>query len=319
MVHCTVIVLSLPAFTEIRPLLDAALRGRNVTILAYGATGSGKSHTLLGPSGATGVSGGPPKGGVIAAALEYLMRCAMGGGSAVAGGARLAVAVSVCEVYNGDVACLCSECHGGGGGGGRAPRSAGRAGAAVPGLGAGPQPLRAAGGGGTQQAQSLSGASRKPSGGPGGTSVHEIPCGSWTDGAAVVASAALRRTCAATACNEGSSRGHLVTRISLRRVTAAAQDGGAGGVLVDRPLATVTIADLAGNENVRESRVSAAELSEARHVNASLSALADGKRAKRHTRGSEWEAASSACPLCCMQSWAPSCGATLSSPSATTR
>jgi len=35
-------------FAEARPFLDCGLRGKGVTLLAYGATGSGKSHTVLG-------------------------------------------------------------------------------------------------------------------------------------------------------------------------------------------------------------------------------------------------------------------------------
>ena len=37
-------------YDEIQPFLQSALDGENVCIFAYGATGSGKTHTMQGPS-----------------------------------------------------------------------------------------------------------------------------------------------------------------------------------------------------------------------------------------------------------------------------
>lgn len=113
--------------------------------------------------------------------------------------------------------------------------------------------------------------------------VHDSPITSWEEGVALVAAASRQRASAATACNDNSSRSHLIVRIILRKMASQTRDsppgtyvsGGAMGVVLERPLSTVTICDLAGNENVRESRVSAQELAEARHVNSSLSALTD--------------------------------------------
>ena len=73
-------------FSQVRPLVDAAVSGYNATVFAYGQTGTGKTHTMLGvdmwqlASGSSGASslaavvGRVPKDslGIIPRCMEYL-------------------------------------------------------------------------------------------------------------------------------------------------------------------------------------------------------------------------------------------------------
>ncbi|KAL3858251.1 hypothetical protein ACJMK2_012848 [Sinanodonta woodiana] len=46
----------LKIYTEcVRPLLDCSLQGQNISIFAYGPTGAGKTHTMLGPASDPGI------------------------------------------------------------------------------------------------------------------------------------------------------------------------------------------------------------------------------------------------------------------------
>ena len=194
----------------------------------------------------------------------------MVGGSVAAVSGRLAVSVSVCEVYNGDVRCLCASCcsPSGGARAARGPSGSGKAASSSAQEHRGSATHAPRGGGDVAQR-------KPPAPEPRTGAVHEAQIAMWSDGVALVSAASRHRSSAATACNHSSSRSHLVVRVILRKVTSQDVAAGSSFVVMDRPHATVTIVDLAGNENVRESRVSAAELVEARHVNASLAALAD--------------------------------------------
>ncbi|KAJ1455378.1 P-loop containing nucleoside triphosphate hydrolase protein [Pelagophyceae sp. CCMP2097] len=75
-------------------LLDAAARGHKVTIFAYGATGSGKTHTILGPEQHNTLEGGATEAaGLIERATDYLFRRHRGAGA-------LRLVASFYEVYN---------------------------------------------------------------------------------------------------------------------------------------------------------------------------------------------------------------------------
>ena len=55
-----------------RPLVDAVLRGYNATVFAYGATGAGKTHTMVGPGGGEAGEDDPRQQGVMVRALNEL-------------------------------------------------------------------------------------------------------------------------------------------------------------------------------------------------------------------------------------------------------
>lgn len=90
----------------------------------------------------------------------------------------------------------------------------------------------------------------------------ELPVTSVAEGVEALRGCIARRAVGATAANDRSSRSHCIFRIALYR-----PDG--------RRHALLHLCDLAGSERVRESRVSGAALTEACHVNASLSALGE--------------------------------------------
>ena len=81
----------------VRPVVEATLSGFNGTVLAYGQTGAGKTHTMQGPDGDHEARGMAPR------ALEQLFR--------ETGGLGKQVAISACyiEIYNDTVYDLLSE------------------------------------------------------------------------------------------------------------------------------------------------------------------------------------------------------------------
>ena len=82
-------------FGELRPFLQSALRGKCVTILAYGHTGSGKTFTLDGPPGGSDkASSEECSRGVISRALAFFMRARDGRDNVQA------IHLAVFEVYN---------------------------------------------------------------------------------------------------------------------------------------------------------------------------------------------------------------------------
>ena len=79
-----------------RPLIDEVVKGLNATVLAYGATGSGKTHTMVGST-----AGGA---GVMVLAIESLFECMR-----KATDARFALELSYLEVYNETIRDLLDE------------------------------------------------------------------------------------------------------------------------------------------------------------------------------------------------------------------
>jgi hypothetical protein len=59
-------------FASIQPLLDDVLSGVNGCIFAYGQTGAGKTHTMLGPDGGQDVLSNPSEWGILPRAAKYL-------------------------------------------------------------------------------------------------------------------------------------------------------------------------------------------------------------------------------------------------------
>ncbi|KAK3914224.1 Kinesin-like protein KIF19 [Frankliniella fusca] len=88
-----------------RPLVDAVLRGYNATVFAYGATGAGKTHTMVGPEDTTD----PSQQGVMVRALNELFAQAAHFGDRVT--------LSYLEIYNENIRDLLNPGGAGGGGG----------------------------------------------------------------------------------------------------------------------------------------------------------------------------------------------------------
>ncbi len=272
-------------FAELRPFLDAGLHGRSVTVLAYGATGSGKSHTLLGGGAwpaapdallalpGVGARGLPPARpapadaaagadnaapGVLPRALAYLWDALR---SEAGGEGDRSLGLSVLEVYNEEVRDLLA-------GAGASPARRAAAPPQPP-----PQqqqqqqqqphavgplsPGKTTGSGRPLAAQASSGAAD----GTGGATV--FPCHSLAAALGALGGALARRVQAPTVVNETSSRSHCVVRFLVR---------GGGGANTST---TISVADLAGVENLRESRAAGASAAEACAVNTSLAAVGD--------------------------------------------
>ena len=91
-------------YRHVRPAVDAALSGVNSTVLAYGQTGAGKTHTLFGgllpydpptaSAGADADADADALDGMTTRALRDIF------GGAARRGARLAVSASFLEIYN---------------------------------------------------------------------------------------------------------------------------------------------------------------------------------------------------------------------------
>ena len=92
-------------YRHVHPAVEAALSGVNSTVLAYGQTGAGKTHTLFGgllPGDAPAASASAEAGGVPDDTMSGMTTRALRDifDSAARGGARLAVSASFLEIYN---------------------------------------------------------------------------------------------------------------------------------------------------------------------------------------------------------------------------
>lgn len=257
-------------FKEVRPLLDAAFRGRNVTVLGYGPTGSGKTYTLVGPGFPSFRPQRQQLWAVerqrihdVAAETEILPLYAGEDDEVAAALSRdlgadagllpravayvfarmetinreqnkaLSLYLSVCEAYNDVIRDLLT----------------GASSASLTGACATPLPGTAA-----------------------VTPMHLVR--SISEAFSLLQFAFERRVSAATASNAESSRGHMITQ--LRVVSASAKGASSNGTSLtssDAVLSTLQICDLAGSERTKESRVTGQAMLETCHVNASLAAV----------------------------------------------
>ncbi|CAK0819408.1 unnamed protein product [Prorocentrum cordatum] len=213
-------------FAALRNELAAAVEGEAVCVLAYGATGSGKTHTV---------------GSLAERAAEDLERQAL---AMAEGGTRLEVQVQMVEIYNEQLRDLLCPAGGRGGESRRLRLSC------------------------TEGSPALVGAT-----------CHSI-CADSPGGVARGIQKAYRvgqalRATGATAVHGRSSRSHLVMVLSL---AVWARD--ADGLPRMRSCGRLSLVDLAGSERLKKSEAEGQRLTEAQHINRSLSALADVISAK---------------------------------------
>ena len=83
-------------FETCTPILDCVRNGNNGTILVYGQTGTGKTHTMLGP-GNSSLSASNPDRGVTVRAVDYLLQHVT---ERVMLGSKAALSLSMLEIYN---------------------------------------------------------------------------------------------------------------------------------------------------------------------------------------------------------------------------
>ena len=255
----------------------SALNGLNACVLAYGQTGSGKTHTVFGPDGAIAEAlassstrnrrraalGGlgrlgaatalPQSAGLVLRACEEVLACAAAPGPACK---SLAVTASYVQIYNDEVTDLLS-------------------GALV-------RP-RDTGGGAAGR------------GGPGGSAAfvlqgaQQLKLETIDDALALLQAGEARKRFAATAMNEHSSRAHTVFLLSLTQVAKSTgpptpgNAAGAAGAEVEEVVeeegagtmltSQLALVDLAGCEQLSQSKAVGQQLREAVGINSSLLVL----------------------------------------------
>ena len=226
-----------------RPLVDYVCSGYAATVFAYGATGSGKTHTMLGSA-----ASGP---GVMPLAIEALFEAM----SKQDEEHTFTLRLSYLEVYNECIRDLL------------APAAEAAA------------PSAAAGGGGMDEGATARRAmplKRKDHGlalrhdARKGVSVVGLSEHEPTHASEVfemLERGNARRAVSETAANAQSSRSHAVLQISLRRASRAA------GVSDAHQLGKLTLVDLAGSERGSVSRNRGQTLHEGANINRSLLAL----------------------------------------------
>ena len=176
-------------FAEVAPLAACVIDGFSACVLAYGATGSGKTHTMMGPVSDRGVN---------YRLLEELMRLAS---ERRAEGTELHIRASLVEIYNEEMVDLLAEAPavvGGGAVGG---------GAVGGGLDGGGLPRR------TLRFDAAAAAALRERGHVGGAFtclVHTVD-----DVLDMMTVGGCYRTLAATALNPRSSRSHTVLSVSV--------------------------------------------------------------------------------------------------------
>lgn len=218
-------------FEEVSALVQSALDGYHVCIFAYGQTNSGKTYTMLGGPA-------PEQAGIIPRALKQLFVEAQG---AAAQGWTYEMQVAMLEIYNEEIRDL---------------------------VGNGPPPGKKH----TIINGPTEGVTDKAGDKTGEKSYGVVTYLEWVpvEGVAEV-DALLRRSTGhravgATACNEQSSRSHMVFMLQVQ---------GSNEVTGQRTSGALNLVDLAGSERIGKSEVAGARLKETQAINKSLSALGD--------------------------------------------
>ena len=227
-------------FAEVAPLCQSAADGYRVAVLAYGATGSGKTHTMLGEIAATAASleisenaGLAPR--AVAALFAAISR------AEEERGWKYEVSAQMVEVIDDELRCLL---------GGAPPPGKKHAIVHAP-----------------EAAPSSSSSSSLPQ------QMHttvsfakEVPLRSPADAASLLARASAARAAAATKCNAASSRSHAVFTLALKGRHQASGQALCG---------SLSLVDLAGSERLNRSGAVGERAREAAAINKSLSALGD--------------------------------------------
>eukprot|EP00928_Gymnodinium_smaydae_P043280 TRINITY_DN29034_c0_g1_i1.p1 TRINITY_DN29034_c0_g1~~TRINITY_DN29034_c0_g1_i1.p1 ORF type:complete len:1049 (-),score=196.17 TRINITY_DN29034_c0_g1_i1:1342-4488(-) len=240
-----------------RELVEHTLEGYNSCLLAYGHTGSGKTHTVLGEewvSSSMNASGFSEAGrdgegdGLLPRMLDAIF-------SRLGQTPGVTFTASFYEIYNERVRDLLLSSP---------PTPA--AAAADPGMVFADVTVD-----GRDGASGEAGRQPKvhfhPRLGAFVTDVTEVPVACREDALQAVSLGASRRTTAATALNECSSRSHAVFTLKIERP----QEGGAPGATSSNVL---TVVDLAGREQERHTQCRAELFKELTHINRSLFHLA---------------------------------------------
>jgi hypothetical protein len=88
-------------------LVESVLEGYNGTMFAYGQSGCGKTHTMMGPNTALQVGGDESLRGIIPKAIRHIFGCIDGSEK----GKKFLVRCSYLEIYNEQILDLLSKNH----------------------------------------------------------------------------------------------------------------------------------------------------------------------------------------------------------------
>ena len=205
------------------PVVEAVLGGANGAVLAYGMTGSGKTHSLM----HVGSKPASSDRGLVTRAAEEIFARARAEGPSV----QTRVALGFVQIYNEEVYDLLVD---------ESERPGGTT-----------TPLRLVDRGGAARCE--------------GASARAVE--SAEDALALLAAARRRRTEANQRLNASSSRSHAIVTLYVSRE----RTGTVTQTLTK--ISKLSFADLAGSERVKRAGASGARLTEASHINRSLSAL----------------------------------------------
>ena len=226
-------------WASVEPLCTSVMDGYNVCIFAYGQTGSGKTYTMEGTKDDRGIN-------YLALQKLFAMMEQRGGESALS--------ISLTEIYNESNRDLLASGSKGGAGGG-----------------AGGGPGSRGGGGATDGAFASAAARRagklRGAAGGSGSGSGEPTKVACADTAAVMR--AMRkgyqnRTTASTKSNDTSSRSHCVLTVWVQTSDAMTNT---------QTFGKLQLVDLAGSERLKKSEATGQQLTEAKYINKSLSAL----------------------------------------------
>jgi kinesin family protein 3/17 len=227
------------------PVVDGVLAGYNGTILAYGQTGTGKTHTMDGAGAGDGR-------GIAPRALEHVFAAIAAAGA----GRQYLVRASFLEIYNEEICDLLAR-------GGRQQ-----------------QQQQA----GQQQQEKLQIKESKDGSGVHVRGLTAFVVRSATEAQSVLEAGRRNRTVGATLMNQDSSRSHSVFTLTVEcsEESGGAADGGSSGgsgganggaapsvIRVGR----LNLVDLAGSERQAKTGAAGDRLKEAAKINLSLSAL----------------------------------------------
>jgi hypothetical protein len=222
------------------PAVEAVVSGYNAAIIAYGQTGAGKTHTMMGPNGSVDVDA--PDQGIVPRAVRALFTHMLNADE----GLEFSVVVNYVEIYQEKIRDLLDVS--------RDDLKIGELYPAGAGAGAG------SGGGGPGGPGSSSSSSS-------GVYVKDVTAFSVVSEDEVfeiMRQGAANRATAATGMNAGSSRSHSLF------VLAFSQEDTRTGT---RTTGKLNLVDLAGSETVSKTGVSGVQLEELKRINKSLSAL----------------------------------------------
>eukprot|EP01012_Entosiphon_sulcatum_P014454 TRINITY_DN1947_c0_g1_i1.p1 TRINITY_DN1947_c0_g1~~TRINITY_DN1947_c0_g1_i1.p1 ORF type:complete len:793 (-),score=145.58 TRINITY_DN1947_c0_g1_i1:20-2398(-) len=237
-------------YQELGPLVQSALDGFRVAIFAYGPTGGGKTHTMEGPTEAT--NGVPDlvsaQRGVIPRAVAQVFAAI---GQRQAAGWQHALTLQVIEIYNDRIRDLLL------------PHDPTAAAAPI-------------------KKHEIKHDAR---GQAYVTGVTELPVKTPDSVLTAVQWATASRASGSTACNDRSSRSHLIVTLRIRAQLPSSSrrqaEEGDGAVVLHGAL---NLIDLAGSERLKQSHSSGETLKETQHINKSLACLGD-VIAALHMRG----------------------------------